>query len=78
MISQALQCGPEVPSAGRQGSWHSHCWGLGSGGMGSHRVPLVPFAGAPPEHLQPQDVPSLLGPCYPGCSGAPCGNLETT
>ena len=41
--------------------------------MGIHRVPLVPFAGAPPELLQPQDVPSLLGPAILAALALPVG-----
>ena len=45
-----------------------------SGRMRIHQVPLVPSAGAPAEHLKPQDILSLLRPAVPAALVHPGGN----
>lgn len=67
MISQALQCGPEVPSARRQDSWHSHCWGPGgkrpwwNGNPPGAACPLCRCtSGAPAASGRPESPRALL------------------
>lgn len=67
MISQAFTVGLRClqQGGGAPGTAFAVSWDLGGCavvGMRTHQGPLVPSAGAPAEHLKPQDILSLLRP----------------